>query len=1174
MDDRRDNIGGGGGRWYGPPPPDLSLPPPPTKMRRKQRRQPPQETVNQFWDQLNPRYPGKVFTLLPNNPYARKKAAKTPHGTVSGQRAAKSYEEARAECVRDVDRIVRECRRLNQKYRDMHFDIEWDLKSGQRNCLDGLSTPGDSMKPKGVRRVTDIFEKPEFFIKGPTAGDVRQGRDGDCYLMAALCGLGNMEGLINRVCVKQDMDVGVYGFVFFRDGEWQHTIIDDKLYTRAPDYDEAQDERVVWDDINRVDSAEEYRKAHLTGSRALYFAQCSDENETWLPLLEKAYAKAHGDFASIDGGFTGEAIEDLTGGVTTEIYSTDILDREAFWRDELMQVGKKFLFGCATGFFANWLDTTGAPREREGIAEGHAYSIMDAREVEGQRLLKLRNPWGKKEWTGKWSDGSSEWTPEWMKLLDHKFGNDGIFWISYDDLLKKYQHFDRTRIFGPEWNVTQCWTSANVSWSAEYHSTKFSLTLEEKAPVVIVLAQLDDTYFGGLEGGYGFDLQFRLESDDKEDENDYIVRSNGNYGMARSVSTDIELEAGTYSVLIKITATRDTDREHVEDVLPVYAATRREKLIQMGLSYDLAHAKGVIVETKAERKARKEREKTRRAKERQEMKERAKAQAKKHWERQKKRHELEKVRSARHKERKERKKRANGKTRPEVVKVVIVERQGTFDSMANENPESRRETVTIQDGHADKIHDPKKASDSVTVQSSNNSFVTVSTKGPAELSEEPIPILAPAEKPAEEVTAENIVQPLEEVVKVADAEVHAIRPEGSSNKKPAESGNIPSQAGCNDASVQTDSPIVITDIKPLSKPPPRTVPEVDTSQDASPDNQVDVIARRRDSESNTANGPRRGAPLRSETLNSTAAMLGIGSGTDSREYDDLHDGDQLRDSDIDRYHDANREPDEEEEDNQDNDNDDRVSNADSFPPFDWNSELDMSPYTSSDDDESETSSTHTFPPGLGRRGTNIRRGRRRSRSPLLNPPIEIDDPGAKQAGGGGADDPGDHGPNEPWNAVCVVGLRVYSTLKGEGVKLKIVRPSEFSDDDDGADKGTNREKKDKNQTTTTTTTGNDTSESAQADADRKPAVEPTLDPDDISKGAVAVEPESTGAVVAGEVQVRDPADRMKLGARDSGSGSGSSRNSRTMKLGLRPPTEERVSTNTWRTKKEKQLSRR
>jgi hypothetical protein len=95
---------------------------------------------------------------------------------------------------------------------------------------------------------------------------------------------------------------------FQTDGEWQQCIIDDKLYLRAADYDESIDERPIWDDINRKDTEEEYRKVWQTGSRALYFAQCSDDNETWLPLLEKAYAKAHGDYTAIEGGFVGYVV--------------------------------------------------------------------------------------------------------------------------------------------------------------------------------------------------------------------------------------------------------------------------------------------------------------------------------------------------------------------------------------------------------------------------------------------------------------------------------------------------------------------------------------------------------------------------------------------------------------------------------------------------------------------------------------------------------------------------------------------------------------------------------------------------------------------------------------------------------------------------------------------------
>jgi len=54
-------------------------------------------------------------------------------------------------------------------------------------------------------------------------------------------------------------------------------------------------------------------------------------------------------------------------------------------------------------------------------------------------LLKLRNPWGHKEWMGDWSDKSSKWTDDLRKQLNFVDADDGVFYISYQDYMCYYR---------------------------------------------------------------------------------------------------------------------------------------------------------------------------------------------------------------------------------------------------------------------------------------------------------------------------------------------------------------------------------------------------------------------------------------------------------------------------------------------------------------------------------------------------------------------------------------------------------------------------------------------------------------------------------------------------------------------------------------------------------------
>lgn len=138
------------------------------KKKKKQPKLHPQERIHQIWKNYEPEYLGKVTKILPEPVPIADKPKTKPQKSLS---TAESYQQARAQCEIILKAIVDECLALNQKYTDVHFDIERDLKvTRQRNCLLGLVFDEDEANddgnwPKDVKRVTvRKTEKLNFHI--------------------------------------------------------------------------------------------------------------------------------------------------------------------------------------------------------------------------------------------------------------------------------------------------------------------------------------------------------------------------------------------------------------------------------------------------------------------------------------------------------------------------------------------------------------------------------------------------------------------------------------------------------------------------------------------------------------------------------------------------------------------------------------------------------------------------------------------------------------------------------------------------------------------------------------------------------------------------------------------------------------------------------------------------
>ncbi|KAJ7607934.1 hypothetical protein FB45DRAFT_806548 [Roridomyces roridus] len=485
-------------------------------------------------------------------------------------------EKALTECKALVARIAKDCRARNRRFRDVEFDIEND----KEQCLFGLTRGDHDYRPSGVERVSKIFDnKHSFFIDGADSSDIVQGRLGDCWFLSGLSTMSTSEGLIEKFCVARDEAVGIYGWIFFRDARWVTVIIDDLLFTSIPKFEElTEPEKALYHRDKNL-----YNSSARTGGKSLYFARSETEGETWVPLFEKAYAKLHGDYAAISGGYSCEAIEDLTGGVSTFIPTKDILDPDVFWREELLRATEDRLFGCAfDSLDPGRRGNTESESELRvnGLIGGHAYSVLRAVDYNGKRFVVLRNPWGDSEWTGPWSDGSREWTEEWLpalKALKHGFGDDGEFVMEYEDFLNNWDLVEKTLMFDDSWVMSSQWLQVTArqptaAWS--YGDISFTIFLPAATKAVIVLSKLDTRYFSDISGNSCWTFDFVVY---RKGRKEVVAVSGQGRTFLRSVNAEVELEGGEYVVHVRLDRAVNPE---IDDTLPEKTDTRKFSRVQ------------------------------------------------------------------------------------------------------------------------------------------------------------------------------------------------------------------------------------------------------------------------------------------------------------------------------------------------------------------------------------------------------------------------------------------------------------------------------------------------------------------------------------------------------------------------------------------------------------------
>ena len=370
------------------------------------------------------------------------------------------------------EEIAKYCKNHNKKWEDPDFPAD-----GSSLYLNPSNPPEGAMPPKFVKwlRPEEFCTSPQMFCDGVSAGDVVQGALSDCWILSALSILATKPKLLTKLIVSERCKAqGIYVMQFFKNGQWQTVMIDDRIPCDA--------------------------------SRFPIYARSKDPDEIWVMLVEKAYAKLHRCYEALSGGQTDYGLRDITGGIPYGFHLAPPGERNDALHDALLDVsdyavrGHKFLLGCAIVDDGRYEHAVG-----QGLLANHAYSILQLKLIDTNgdgkedRLLQIRNPWGQGEWTGAWSDGWDGWTDTFKAQLKYVDEDDGTFWMSLEDFEKCFTNIYLCDIIPNWWHKLKFrgeWKGVTAGGCMNFKDTwhdnpYFRVTVSMVTEVIIMLTQED-----------------------------------------------------------------------------------------------------------------------------------------------------------------------------------------------------------------------------------------------------------------------------------------------------------------------------------------------------------------------------------------------------------------------------------------------------------------------------------------------------------------------------------------------------------------------------------------------------------------------------------------------------------------------------------------------------------